>query len=168
MDDMKDDEQKEKDEVKVTEEEKVVSRIIETVSQEISNTNGSVENDEEEVPEGTLTPLPSSPPCITVPSPRPRTPAASPVGQSTPNKSTQAEPSVAKFIVPSPTAQNSLAAKATETSPTPGGSTTSSPASQPSMRTKIIVRPDADVGKPAAGGREDDLCEATIGLTCRI
>merc|ERR550539_2243593 len=105
MDDMKDDEQEEMDEVKATEEEKVVSRIIESVSQEMSNTNGSEENDEEEVPEGTLTPLPSSPPCITVPSPRPRTPAASPVAPPIPNKSTPAEPLVAKLIVPSPHVQ---------------------------------------------------------------
>ena len=168
MDDMKDDEQEEKDEVKATEEEKVVSRIIESVSQEISNTNGSEENDEEEVPEGTLTPLPSSPPCITVPSPRPRTPAALPVAPSIPNKSTPAEPSVAKLVVPSPSVQKSLAPKATETCPTPGGSVTSSPAPQPSIKTKIITRPEAEIARPAAAGREDELSEATLGLTCRI
>ena len=45
---------------------------------------------------------------------------------------------------------------------------TSSPAPQPSIKTKIITRPDADIARPATANREDELSEATLGLTCRI
>ena len=170
MDDTKEEEQEEREEDKVTEEEKVVSRIIETVSQELSNTNGSVEKYQEEVPEGTLTPLPSSPPCITVPSPRPRTPAApapaaptgsTPATPSLPTKSTPADPPAAKLVIPSPAAPKSLP-QGSESLPTAGSSIPANPAT---IRTKVIARPDTETS-PA--GREDDLSEATLGLTCRI
>ena len=145
-DDVKDDdEQEEKEEVQATEEERVVSRIIESVSQEISN--GSVEKDEEEVPEGTLTPLPSSPPCITVPSPRPRTHLLLDQGtleSATLLKSMPAEPPVAKLVVPSLPAQKSLASKVTETLPTASSSVPSSPVPSQSV-TKVLAKPDEDI-----------------------